>query len=408
MILSVKLQLFPKQFHHRFRIARTGGDIFRCYFVDPFEIVRIQEHIERVHIFAQIFSPFRSRNWDDVFALRQDPGQGELRGRATFFPSDLAHLANEIQIALKIFSLKPRGSPPVVVLRQVFKAFDLAGQESATERGIGDKTDAELAANTEHFLFWIARPERIFRLQRGNGMHRMRASDGIGASFGQTEIAHLAGPNQLRQRAYGFFDRRLRIDPMLIVKIDAINAEPAQARFACLLHVLGFAVNAAKTWRIRVAQDSELRRDDNSMAFAANSASEQLLIGVRTINVGGIKESNPKVDCAIDSGERFRIVAIAIKFRHAHTAESDRGNNRAAASKFSLFHDCPIQVLGAITSQRSRMALYSFWGSGLDSSRRAFSWQRSGFVVPTIAECTPGTLKTKRNAMAIDSSSLRK
>src|SRR6266566_9213149 len=124
-------------------------------------------------------------------------------------------------------------------------------------------------------------------------MHRMRASDTIDAGFGQTEITHLARANQLRHRAYGFFDRCLRIDPMLIIEIDAIHTEPAQARFARLLHILRFAVDAAKPWRIRVAQDSELCRDDNTMAFAANAASEQLLIRVRTINVGGIEESNP-------------------------------------------------------------------------------------------------------------------
>src|SRR5438270_10926578 len=195
---------------------------------------------------------------------------------------------------------------------------------------------------------------------------------------------------------------------MLVVKIDAINAEPAQTRFARLLYVLWFAANAAKSRRIRVTQDSKLCRDNNAMALAANSASDQFLIRVRTIDVRGIEKSNPKVDCAIDGGEGFRIVAVAIKFRHAHTAESDRGNNRSAASKFSLFHGCPIQVLGAITSHRSRMALYSFWGRALDSSRRAFSWQRSGFVVPTIAVCTPGTLKTKRNAIATDSSPWRR
>ncbi len=55
----------------------------------------------------------------------------------------------------------------------------------------------------------------------------MRASDGIGAGFGQTEIADLAATNQLGHRAYGFLDRSLRIDPMLIIEIDAINAEPA-------------------------------------------------------------------------------------------------------------------------------------------------------------------------------------
>src|SRR4029077_120253 len=121
---------------------------------------------------------------------------------------------------------------------------------------------------------------------------------------------------------------------MLVIKIDAINAEPAQTRFARLLYVFWFAANPAKSRRIRVTQDSKLCRDDNAMAFAANSASDQFLIRVRTVNIGSIEKSNPQVDCAIDGGERFRIVAVAVKFRHAHTAQSDRGNNRSAASKF--------------------------------------------------------------------------
>ncbi len=28
-----------QQFHHRFRVTRTGGDIFRSYFIDMLEIV---------------------------------------------------------------------------------------------------------------------------------------------------------------------------------------------------------------------------------------------------------------------------------------------------------------------------------------------------------------------------------
>src|SRR5437762_13748601 len=130
-------------------------------------------------------------------------------------------------------------------------------------------------------------------------MHRMRASDTNGAGFGQTEITHLAGANQLRHRAYGFVDGCLRIDPMLIIEIDAINAEPAQARFARLLHIHRFPVNPAKPWRIRVAQDSELCRDNHAMAFVANAASEQMFIRVRTINVGGIEKRKPDVDYEI-------------------------------------------------------------------------------------------------------------
>src|SRR5438067_11302274 len=100
---------------------------------------------------------------------------------------------------------------------------------------------------------------------------------------------------------------------MLVVKIDAINAEPAQTRFARLLYVLWFAVNPAKSRRLRVTQDSKLCRDNSAMAFAANSASHQFLIRVRTINVGGMEKSNPSIYSAIDAGDRLRTVAAAIK-----------------------------------------------------------------------------------------------
>src|SRR5207237_1372881 len=97
-------------------------------------------------------------------------------------------------------------------------------------------------------------------------MHRMRASDTIGAGFGQTKITHLAGANQLRHRAYGFFDRRLRIDPMLIIAIDAINSDipiqpspiaetigPPRPSFLCFMVVrsrfLGRSHPIAPEWR---------------------------------------------------------------------------------------------------------------------------------------------------------------
>ena len=64
-------------------------------------------------------------------------------------------------VALKVFSLKSGGSPPVVVRRKIFEPLNLAGKESAAEWGIGDETDAELAANAEHLVFRIARPEDI-------------------------------------------------------------------------------------------------------------------------------------------------------------------------------------------------------------------------------------------------------
>ena len=77
-------------------------------------------------------------------------------------------------------------------------------------------------------------------------------------------------------------------------------------------------------------------------------AADQFLVGVRTINVGGIEKRDSEVERASNGGEGFLFVAVAIKIGHAHAAESDRGNKRAASTKFSLFHVCPIQVRGAI------------------------------------------------------------
>src|SRR6185437_1216877 len=101
--------------------------------IDAFQVVGIQHYVQRIHIFAQIFPSLGSRNWNDVFALRQDPGERQLGRSATFFRSDLAYLANEIQIALKVFSLKSGGGPPVIVRRKVFEPFNLAGKESAAK-----------------------------------------------------------------------------------------------------------------------------------------------------------------------------------------------------------------------------------------------------------------------------------
>ena len=141
----------------------------------------------------------------------------------------------------------------------------------------------------------------------------MRAANGIRASFRQPEVAYLARAHQLGHRADGFFDWRLGVNAVLIIEIDAIYIEPAETRVARLFHVLRFAVDSAEAWCARIPQDAEFRRDDDAMPFAADAASEQLFVGVGSVNVGSIEKSDPELDRAFDRSKRFRIVAIAIK-----------------------------------------------------------------------------------------------
>src|SRR5439155_21563270 len=118
---------------------------------------------------------------------------------------------------------------------------NLAGEKAAAERTVGNKTDSKLATNAQHLIFRIAGPKRILRLERCDRMHRVRATNCFGAGFGQSEKAYLAFANQLRHRTDSFFNWRVGIDPVLIIKIDYIDIEPAQTSFARFLQVIRLA-----------------------------------------------------------------------------------------------------------------------------------------------------------------------
>src|SRR3984893_1028678 len=143
---------------------------------------------------------------------------------------------------------------------------------------------------------------------------------------------------------------------MLIIKIDNIDIEPAQTSFACPFHIIRFAVETPELRLYRIAQDAELGCDHDLFAMPLQCAPDQLLVCVRAVDVGGVKESDPELKRAMNCSERFLIIAAAVKIGHAHATEPDGGDDRAAASEFSLFHVCPTQIRGARSSQRCRIA----------------------------------------------------
>src|ERR1700687_2662089 len=120
---------------------------------------------------------------------------------------------------------------------------------------------------------------------------------------------------------------------------------------------------------------------------------------MRAVHVGGVEKCDAELERAMKRRDRLLFVAVPVKIRHAHATETDRRNDRSAASKFALFHICPIHVRGAHSSQRSRMFRNVGSSSGPASDSFAFCCQRSGFFVPTMAVCTPGMLRVKRSAI---------
>src|ERR1700733_10888924 len=100
-------------------------------------------------------------------------------------------------------------------------------------------------------------------------MNRVRAPNRLRSRLRQTEIAHLTLRDQPRHRADRIFDRRVRIDAMLIIEVDHVGAEPLEARFAGRLNIFRLAAHRTIR-RIGGPYDAELGRKYNIMPPIAN------------------------------------------------------------------------------------------------------------------------------------------
>ena len=98
-------------------------------------------------------------NRNDVGTLSVHPGERKLCRRAALRLREFSKFSNQIQVLLKILSLKPRGSAPVIIWREIFESLELASKKSASQRTIGNEADAQFAAGSKNFVLRIASPQ---------------------------------------------------------------------------------------------------------------------------------------------------------------------------------------------------------------------------------------------------------
>ena len=157
-------------------------------------------------------------------------------------------------------------------------------------------------------------------------------------------MANLAGGDELGHRANRVLDRRRRVDAVLVVEVDVVDTEARERGVAGPAHVGGAAVDRARR-RVAIEADAELGRQEDLVAAPGDRRSDEALIGVRPVHVGGVEEVAAEVERAGDRGARLAIVALAVERRHAHAAESERGNGGTVGPERARLH--------AICSSRS-------------------------------------------------------
>src|SRR6267378_3093143 len=139
-----------------------------------------QRHVEGADVFFRVLTMLGAGNRDDVVPLGEQPRERELAGGAPLLARERFDAPDEIEIRLEVLPLEARMVLAPIVLGNVFQSLDLTREEAAAEWTIRDEADAELANGGQDLVLHVATPQRIFRLQGGDGMDRMGTTDRLG------------------------------------------------------------------------------------------------------------------------------------------------------------------------------------------------------------------------------------
>src|SRR5205823_1602934 len=214
---------------------------------------------------------------------------------------------------------------------------DRAGQEALAEGTERHEPDAELLQSWQQLFFRASPPQRVFALDRGDLLDRVRAADRAHACFGHAEVLHLALRNQFLDRSRHVFDRHVRVDTVLIIEIDDVGPEPFQRTLDALFDALGPAV--LHLLPAGITSDPELGGDHHLCAHRGQGLAHELFVGVRTVDFGGIEERDAAFDGRADERDhrllvRWETVALA----HPHAAEPEGRDFEIALSKVAFLH----------------------------------------------------------------------
>src|SRR5271170_1886831 len=262
---------------------------------------------------------------------------------------DLLHRIDDVVGALLVDRREVEGRAARVIVAT------LATGKLAREKPAGEWTpdhDAEaLVLDQGHdFAFEVAACDRVIGLNRLKPRvaalvrDAERLHDLPSGEVGAANRPHEATRHAVVERPQRLFERGDGIEAVDLVEVDMVEPEPLQAR-ADLIHDM--AARQADRVRPRPHPATHFRRDDHVLALDAEVAQglAELTLGLALrIDVGGVDEIDPGLDCAADERRRPGLIDRADgapKARAAvkgHGAETDFRNELARAAKRTVTH----------------------------------------------------------------------
>jgi hypothetical protein len=107
-----------------------------------------------------------------------------------------------------------------------------------------------------------------------------------------------------------------------LVEVEVVGAQPAQ-RVLDLAH--DPPAGTAALVRVLPHRDEELGGQDDVVAPSGDGPSDQLLVGVRPVELSRVDQRDAQLEGAADGANRLRVVAAGagVEGRHAHRAQPD-------------------------------------------------------------------------------------
>jgi len=140
-----------------------------------------------------------------------------------------------------------------------------------------------------------------------------------------------------------FLDRHGRIDPVLVVKIDHVDAEPLEALLAGADDIVRPALGDLA---LAPAEIAEFGRQHHPAAPTLDGLADQLLVMAEAVHVGGVEQRDPAVERLLDQRDPVLIGARPIDAGQRHAAETDGGDLDAGCAQeafrnaFAVVHRC--------------------------------------------------------------------
>ena len=130
-----------------------------------------------------------------------------------------------------------------------------------------------------------------------------------GGGLGQAEVPDLARLDEFLDGAGDVLDRHVRVDPVLVVQVDACRPEPLQRRVGGLPDVLGAAGQARSARPSASKREPELGGDDDLVAERCEGFADEFLVDERAVDLGGVEEGDAALDRRPDQRDHLLPVA---------------------------------------------------------------------------------------------------